>query len=43
VHSDYRIVDLQKQVDEVKRQLEEKKIRADQEIKKFEKARTGQE
>jgi len=41
VPSDYRIVDLQKQVDEMKRQLEEKKIRADQEIKKFEKARAG--
>ena len=39
--SDYRIVDLQKQVDEAKRQLEERKIRADQEIKKFEKARAG--
>jgi hypothetical protein len=41
VPSDYRIVDLQKQVDAVKRQLEERKIRADQEIKKFDKARTG--
>ena len=39
VPSDYRIVDLQKQVDEVKRQLEERKIRADQETKKLEKAR----
>ena len=29
VPSDYRIVDLQKQVDEAKRQLEERKIRAD--------------
>ena len=43
VPSDYRIVDLQKQVDQVKRQLEERKIRADQEIKKFEKAKAGQE
>lgn len=41
VPSDYRIVDLQKQVDEMKRHLEERKIRADQEIKKFEKARAG--
>ena len=42
--SDYRIVDLQKQVDQMKRQLEERTIRADQEIKKFEKARAdGQE
>ena len=39
VPSDYRIVDLQKQVDDVKRQLEERKIRADQETKKLEKAR----
>jgi hypothetical protein len=43
VPSDYRIVDLQKNVDEAKRQLEERKIRADQEIKKFEKAKAGQE
>ncbi|HKH71494.1 MAG TPA: hypothetical protein VKA59_09105 [Vicinamibacterales bacterium] len=41
VPSDYRIVDLQNQVDAVKGQLEERKIRADQEIKKFEKARSG--
>jgi len=41
VPSDYRIVDLQKKVDEMKRQLEERTIRADQEIKKFEKARAG--
>ena len=41
VPSDYRIVDLQKKVDEMKRQLEERKIRADQEIKKSEKARAG--
>ena len=41
VPSDYRIVDLQKRVDEARRQLDEKKIRADQEIKKLEKARTG--
>jgi hypothetical protein len=41
VPSDYRIVDLQKQVDAMKRQLEERKIRADQEIKKFEKGRAG--
>jgi hypothetical protein len=41
VPSDYRIVDLQKQVDDMKRQLEEKKLKADQEIKKFEKARAG--
>jgi hypothetical protein len=43
VPSDYRIVDLQKQVDEMKRKLEETKIRVDREMKKFEKARTGQE
>ena len=43
VPSDYRIVDLQKQVDQAKRQLEERKIRADQEIKKLEKAKAGQE
>jgi hypothetical protein len=43
VPSDYRIVDLQKQVDQAKRQLEERKLRADQEIKKFEKAKAGQE
>ena len=41
VPSDYRIVDLQKQVDQAKRQLEERTIRADQEIKKFEKGRAG--
>jgi hypothetical protein len=43
VPSDYRVVDLHKKVDEMKRHLEERKIRADQEMKKFEKARTGQE
>ena len=43
VPSDYRIVDLQKQVDSLKLQLEERKIKAEQEMKKFEKARTGQE
>ena len=43
VPSDYRIVDLQKQVDKMKRQLEESVIRADQEIKKLEKAKAGQE
>jgi hypothetical protein len=43
VPSDYRIVDLQKQVDEIKLQLEERKLKAAQEMKKFDKARTGQE
>ena len=43
VPSDYRVVDLQKQVDSLKLQLEERKIKAEQEMKKFEKARTGQE
>jgi hypothetical protein len=43
VPSDYRIVDLQKQVESFKLQLEERKIKAEQEMKKFEKARTGQE
>ena len=43
VPSDYRIVDLQKRVDEMQRHLEETKIRAHQEIKRLEKAKTGQE
>jgi hypothetical protein len=34
VPSDYRIVDLQKQVDEIKRQLEDTKLKAAQEMKK---------
>ena len=34
VPSDYRIVDLQKQVDAIKLQLEERKLKAAQEIKK---------
>ena len=40
VPSDYHIVDLLKYVDDMKRQLEDRKNRADQEMKKFEKART---
>jgi hypothetical protein len=43
VPSDYRIVDLQKRVDDMQRHLEETKIRAHQEIKRLEKAKTGQE
>ena len=43
VPSDYRIIDLQKQVDSLKLQLEERKIKGEQEMKKFEKGRTGQE
>ena len=43
VPSDYQIIDLQKQVDSLKLELEERKIKAEQEMKKFEKARTGQE
>src|SRR5262245_20558945 len=43
VPSDYRIIDLQKQVDSLKLELEERVKKAEQEMKKFEKGRTGQE
>jgi len=43
VPSDYQIIDLQKQVDSLKLQFEERVIKAEQEMKKVEKGRTRQE
>jgi hypothetical protein len=41
VPSDYRIVDMGKHVDVAKKLLEERKLKAEQAMKKLDKARTG--